>query len=348
MSGPRSVSRSSTEFWRKIQEQIEHLRERASDVAEIKPYEIPPDTRNEAVIFLKPELVSDKNVKLESVLKLVQKTLSQHAVEVVAAAVQSGTYLASHNIIPRHYGAINKVSREGRNALTPTADRKLKSAFSEQLKAGAEVLGGHQFINKHPYFTATALSVLWDVKGAQSVKLAPGVYAVDFQVLEHRVIILNGFHPFQIEYYTAPRKAILAMIVRSRTPWSILRNNLIGSTDPSAADAGSIRNELLKNKRKWKIRDINKSLNGVHMSAGPVEGFFEIRRFFQSIADVEECSNFFCAYRQAGLDETKLDTLSANPTLGVGKKQIPLFDATEEMEMSEAISLLKRKLKQLS
>lgn len=42
---------------------------------------------------------------------------------------------------------------------------------------------------------------------------------------------------------------------------------------------GSIRAELLKNKEKSGMVAVNIASNGVHMSAGPLEGLVELQRF---------------------------------------------------------------------
>jgi hypothetical protein len=345
VSIPATDRRGTADTWSNFLNAIEQARSRGTDLSVVVPYECHPDDRNEATLFLKPELTSDKNADLAAVLDLLQKSLAKYKVDVQGAAVLSGPFLASHNIMPRHYGAINKASREGLNSLNPQAQKKLQSTFAEALAAGAEVLGGHQFLNKYPYFTPKSLSVLWDCKSATSVKLAPGAYAADFRVLDRRVVIVNGFNPYQIEYYTEAGKAIFVLVVRSATPWSTLRSDLIGATDPAQAAKGSIRQKLLANKKKWGLRNVDRSLNGVHLSAGPIEGYFEIRRFFQSIGDVEGCANFLRAYNAAGLDEAKLDSLSSNPLVGDGKNKMPLFDATEEMDMDDAIAFLSKRRK---
>lgn len=45
---------------------------------------------------------------------------------------------------------------------------------------------------------------------------------------------------------------------------------------------GSIRAELLKNKEATGMIDVNMSSNGVHMSAGPLEGLVELQRFMST------------------------------------------------------------------
>lgn len=319
---------------------IESARGGAVESKLLVPYLNPPDGRNEAVFFLKPELTSDPAIDLDAVLRLVEERLGNFSVEVVGAAVLSGQYLEKHNVMARHYGAINKVSREGRAALPPAAIEKLKTDFGRQLSEGAEVLGGHQFLGRFPFFTPEALSVLWDNKNSGSVKLSSGVYAIDYVVLDKKAIVLNGFHPFQLRYFTAPGKSIALFVVRSKSPWKVLRNDLIGLTDPIQAASNSIRKQLLEHREAWKLGEINKGLNGVHLSAGPVEGYLEIVRFFGGLADVGKCANLPNAGKGMGISTEQLASLESNPMIKSGGTTRPLFDATEEMDMKDALELL--------
>jgi hypothetical protein len=329
------------DIWCEIEEALESVRAAESGASVFIPYEVKPDARNEAAFFFKPELTSDSNVDLQAVTELVRRTFEKHDAEIVAGVAMSGPFLSSHNIIADHYGTINNVSREGIDGLAPPARSRLQEVFADMIAQGAEIWGGHQFLNRFPFFTSEALAVLWQAKDAISVKLSPGAYAIDYRVLDRKVVLLNGFHPHQLTYYTARGKAIIVLIIRSSTAWRVLRNGLIGATDPNEAAPGSIRRQLLENQNAFHIQEISKGLNGAHLSAGPVEGFFEIQRFFESVANVEGHANFLHAYSGAGLDEGKLAALAANPLLGPVTNHRPLFDATEDMEMSDAISFLK-------
>jgi len=130
---------------------------------------------------------------------------------------------------------------------------------------------------------------------------------------------------------------------RSKTSWSDLRNKLCGATDPSAAEAGSIRNELLVHKEKTGMVDVNKGSNGVHMSAGPLEGMVELQRFFSSADKKLPFTSlaFGSALAAQGLTEEQIEKLATNPDVTYEGKNISAFDVTEEKDAAESAALLK-------
>ena len=328
------------DIWKQLQDAIKNSRDGKSNFSMIQPYESPPDARNEAVFFFKPELTSDSNIDLPTVIEAIHNSFAKYAVEIVAAEVLSGEYLEKHNIMARHYGTINKISREGEKGLTPDGRAKLQEVFGKSIAEGATVLGGHQFLEEIRSFEPKSLSDLWDQKNATSVKLSPGVYAIEYSLLGRRIVVLNGFHPHQLAFYTAPGRSIAVLIVRSPTGWKTLRNDLVGATDPNQAVAGSVRRYLLENRRALRIEAVNKGLNGVHLSAGPIEAYFEIDRFFGSVASVPNHANLLLAFKRAGLAQSALKSLADNPAGIIGGDAKPVFDATEELDMGAAVGLI--------
>ena len=80
-----------------------------------------PDKRNHFVLFMKPELLAVREgAKLGPILDLISASLRRHGVETGAIRVLNGPYLARHKIMEEHYGVINRASRLGRSALSPT------------------------------------------------------------------------------------------------------------------------------------------------------------------------------------------------------------------------------------
>ena len=55
---------------------------------------------------------------------------------------------------------------------------------------------------------------------------------------------------------------------------------MIGTTDPSKAAADSIRGTLFADPAAFGLATVSSNFNGVHMSAGPLEGLVELVRFF--------------------------------------------------------------------
>lgn len=312
-----------------------------SDSVDLVEYSVLPDGRNEAVFFLKPELAVPGQVNFDALAKLIEGCFANFRVEIVAAKVMGGKYLQDNDIMARHYGAINLVSRLGLQALTSAAREELARCFPSEGSQEFTVLGGHQVLDwADGRIDAEGLESLWE-KTAGQKRLAPGVYANRFSLFDQELIILNGFHPQQLDYFISVGKSIVVMVIRSESPWRVLRSQLIGATDPNKAEQGSIRKLLLENVGALGLTSISKGKNGVHLSAGPLEAFFEIERFFGSTAELWAHSNLAAAAAGAGLSNDTLQGLSTNPSGLFGKGEQSAFDATEELNMQDVIDLMK-------
>lgn len=299
----------------------------------------PPDGRSEAVLFIKPEVVTAGSSAISGFVDLVDSKLAEFGVEVVAVGTLGWKYLDHYNLIGEHYGVINQISTEGVRALTEESQSLLRAAFPEATR----VLGGHQFLAEFPEFTPATLSVLWDNLNSHSKRIAPGCYAMSVQVLSEHVVILNGFNPYQLLHFTAPGRAIIVAIVRTDASWQALREELIGATDPTLAAAGSLRAELLRRAAEFGIPVVNKGLNGIHLSAGPLEGMVEVIRF-ASRPDRGEATpilstNFGTAIA-AVMSEEAARALASNPKVSVEGRSMSAFDATEGLSPPDAIRIL--------
>ncbi len=307
----------------------------------IHPY-VPPtrDDRHQFVLFLKPEVTAlEKGVDIEGVLALVLEALERFEVSVHASRALPAGYLSAHAVMSAHYGVIHAISREGEAALTETARARLHSEFAEDLREGARILGGHQFLAECPEFSPLSLSVLSDLVG--TTKLGGGSYCLRARICGRPFLLLNPFHPWQLVPYTTPGHAILVLECRSTASWRDLRGRLTGSTDPLKAAPGSLRAELLSRKEALGLPEVNQGNNGVHLSAGPLEGMVELRRFFSdpeggSVLRWED-TTFGRALLTAGLDPERL---SGNPGVPRGQSLVSAFDLTEEQDASAAIGML--------
>ncbi|MBU0679076.1 MAG: nucleoside-diphosphate kinase [Verrucomicrobia bacterium] len=312
----------------------------------IRPYSGGFDTASQHfVLFLKPEVTAlHLNVDVEAVLKLVTDELTRWEVQTAGVRVLSAAYLREHQIMNNHYGVINSISLNGRKAITAAADNKLVELFRIQLEQGAEVLGGHQFLERFPDFTPFGLSILSDNVGTK--KLGGGTYALPVSMNGAFFIVLNPFHPYQLEPYTTDGRAIVVFECASDRPWSELRRNLAGATDPSEAAEGSIRQKFLDAKEALNLADVSQGANGIHLSAGPLEGMVEIQRFFTDhesgkvLGYADTCFGRLLESDAPGLDLPR--TFSANPGVSADGDQQSAFDLTEEMDAVVAASLLSR------
>lgn len=310
----------------------------------VVPYEPPrDDTAHQFVLFLKPEATAvHDGVDLQAILKMILERLSSFESTVHAIRILPASYLKRHDIMARHYGVINRISRLGEEALTDAAREKLHAEFADDLANGARVLGGHQFLEVQSDFSPLALSTLNDNVG--TTKLGGGSYCMRLNVLGQVYLLLNPFHAYQLVPFTTGERAIVVMECRSNRDWSVLREELAGTTNPAKAAPGSIRAELLARKDEFGLKDVHQGLNGVHLSAGPLEGMVEIQRFFsdhETDYTVEwRDTRFGQQLKAAGQTPDQIADLAENPSLNVEGEDISAFDLTEEVNAVESVRRL--------
>lgn len=187
---------------------------------------------NEYCLFLKPEL-TELGGRLPPVLSLISEILEKNHQEVVAASAIASDYLKRHSLMEQHYGVIKDISRRGVPALSSSARQRLEELFGAELGKDLIALGGHQFLERYPFFTSDVLAVLYE--NLQNIKLAPGSHCVRATVRGQACLIFNGFHPEQIDRYTRSGSTIASFVIRSTMPWIDIRNVLTGATNPAKA-----------------------------------------------------------------------------------------------------------------
>lgn len=290
---------------------------------------------NEFVIFSKPELGRLSAEDTDKVWDLFASALGSYGVRVHHTRILTGAELESTGVMAEHYGVINSISRLGRPALTEAAEQALVEQYSDELEAGALVLGGHQFLADYPGFEPYSLGVLF--ANLPVGRLGPGTYAGVVTVDGQPVVILNGFHPRQLSFFTAEDTVCAFLHCSSDTAWESLRNDLIGTTDPAKADAGSIRGTLFGDPGGFGLATVSSNFNGVHMSAGPLEGLVELARFFGgSLGDY----SFTAELTATGVSADGVSELAENPTLEARGERGSAFDLTEGVDAEPAAALL--------
>jgi len=230
------------------------------------------------LFFFKPEFTSEANVNFSEIVQLVLDNFSANQITIGAVAVLSGDYLKDQDIMVKHYGVIADISKNGEAVISEASKTALKEKFHDQLHAGAPVLGGHQFLEKISEINPFSLSTLNDNLG--TTRLGSGTYAMSVKVSGKPYIVLNPFHAYQLVPYTTSGHCIVLFEILSNQTWKYMRNDICGLTDPSAAASGSLRKQLLDKKSHYGLIAVDKSSNGIHMSASPLEAMVELQRFF--------------------------------------------------------------------
>ena len=296
----------------------------------------PEPAGGEFVIFSKPELGRLSSADLAAVWDLFAGSFAAYDVTVHRIKIMTGPKLDQAGVMQQHYGVINQISRLGRPALTEAAEKAL-SALLADAPEDAVVLGGHQFLDRYSEVSPFALAMLFS--NASVSRLGPGTYAAPVRIDGATVVILNGFHPRQLSFFTAEDAACAFLHGSSPTDWEVLRSELIGATDPSQATARSIRGTLYADPASFGLTSVNSNFNGVHMSAGPLEGLGELDRFFGEVQPLIDWS-FARTLAAAGASTDAVTGFLENPVIETDGDRGTAFDLTEGVNPEPAAKLL--------
>jgi hypothetical protein len=303
---------------------------------------LPSKVRHEFLFFIKPEItLGDNQINHESILDLMFRKLKEFSFEIHDIRLLGASYLEKFNIISQHYGVINSISRNATGNLTPEGTGRFREYFGIMPK-DAIVLGGIEFLEKYKHYDPFSLDELW--QKSKAVKLAGGTYCALVTEGPDQIYLMNGFHPKQLVHFTEKGRSIVTFNLGSDIDWALARNHFIGKTNPSDAAQGSLRRELLENKSKFGLDEVNSSKNGFHLSAGPVEGLVELMRYCSdySSGNMRTHDDFgFGRKLNASFSPMQVTKICANSYVNYNGNRISTFDLTEEKNADDALILLK-------
>ena len=215
----------------------------------------------------------------------------------------------------------------------------------------------------------TTLERMW--RGGVQVKLAPGTYVsrLDLAEGEKPLFTVNGFYPAMRQAFVEPEAEVRYMVCEwdeGELSWRAFRQEVIGATNPAQAVAGSARAlarsrshahnttahldltrlrptlagaELLA---RWQELGLSSAptqgLNGVHASAGPLEGLKERCVWAGATIDTDA---FGIRLLAGGLERSTLDAwLDGNPVVTLGGETDKVFDLTEELGAGAVLEMV--------
>ncbi|MBN1582216.1 MAG: hypothetical protein JXA89_16040 [Anaerolineae bacterium] len=294
------------------------------------------------MLFIKPEIFTiEKQERIDQAIDLVFEKLQEFGVYAGGVAIINGRVLEQLEIMNRHYGFINQLSRQASSILGADDRQRIAAALGIESIDQYIILGGHEYLAQYPDENDLDLDELWFTK--KSVKLRSGFYIQSYDKNGQNLILVNGFHPLQLSHYTNPKHRIVVILLHSNTDWAILRNQMIGATFPEKAVPQSIRGTLYAQPEKFGLDSVSIANNGVHLSAGPFEALFEIVNFGRALdLDPREQKPLILQKMlEAGSSiEKALGTLD-NPILKIEPKAIDLYTATEDINTAQAVALWK-------
>jgi nucleoside diphosphate kinase len=301
-----------------------------------------PVGKNEFLLFIKPEIFL-AGVQTQAVVQMMLDKIAKFGLTIHNAKVLSAKYLEDHNIIAQHYGVINKIASDAKNNVSQAGKDKFKELYTIDFNT-APVMGGIEFLKAYPEFTPYTLDILWQAK--TSKKLAGGTYVSDIKMDDATIYLINGFHPRQIHHFTQTGRCIVVMTVSGDTSWVKARDEMIGNTFPDKAMDGSIRRALLDNMKQYGMAEVGIAANGIHLSAGPVEGLIELTRYNSNYADKSKVLSFenfaFGQKLKTTLSPEQVNKVLSNVNVTMDGKTVSVFDMTETVDSDQALEMLKK------
>src|SRR5438093_8936094 len=91
-----------------------------SDQRVLQEFRFGGDRLNELLFFFKPEcFLVDSAAHVQKTVAMARQKIAQFGAEVTGALWLRGPYLRHHGVMDRHYGYINRLSRQASTLLTP-------------------------------------------------------------------------------------------------------------------------------------------------------------------------------------------------------------------------------------
>ncbi len=309
-----------------------------SNFVQIENFNFRKEYENELLLFFKPEVFFPAHEYSEKIIEMTINKLSGYKVVTSGMAMLSGDFIKKHEIMDRHYGFINKLSKQAGKIVTDEEKEKIKTTLDIHNINEYKILGGHEFLSEFKNETLDSLGKIWFSKPC--AKIRSGFYGLTSEVNNQKIILINGFHPAQLDHFQKSTHKIVIVLVHTNTDWKILKNNLAGNTFPEKAGRDSIRGEIFANKDYYGAETVSANFNFVHLSAGPFEALFEINNFLSCIpATSFKLSETLVgtALQKNKNDDSIIQTCLSNPVIEYDNKPTDLFSFTEEQNTTEAI-----------
>jgi nucleoside diphosphate kinase len=291
---------------------------------------------NRAVVLIKPHAVNDRTAEF------VRQRLEQHGIAITRQGLLTGHDIAKDRLCDRHYATIARYATQwNADQVILTDERamafeaKFGVPWSEAVRQG-KVLNAAQ-AREALEASPEELQVTCDT--STKIKLAPGLYVARFEAAD--LFVLNGFYLANRAKFTREEARVRWFTVEwdeAALTWADFRAKVIGPTNPTEAPVESIRGAILARWQELGLASVpTVSDNGVHASAGPLEGIAE-RGVWMGMALEEDPTA--TAALAAGVSASALRAALDNPVVTLDGKTQPLFDTLEDRQTSDVIPLL--------
>lgn len=141
----------------------------------IKDFQFDNSIENELLFFFKPEcFLAGHEESTKAIFKLAMTKFQEFNVSVSGILLLRGNRLGDLEIMDKHYGYINLLSRKASMNVSKEDMNSIWQNLGIDKSEDIKILGGHEFLKEYPQFDEQSLDELWASK--KSLKLKSGFY----------------------------------------------------------------------------------------------------------------------------------------------------------------------------
>lgn len=301
----------------------------------LSDFKLKTDKKNQLLAFFKPEVfLNKKPEQIEKIMKLVFEKLEKYEVTVDGTALFPGSAVGKFQIMDRHYGVINTLSKNASKILSKD-EKELVFKTLGIKNQNTKILGGHEA------FEIAGVKNTYDFDNywleTKSEKVKSGFYVRTMKINGEETVVVDGFHPHQLAHYTETDRHLGVMLVTSNTPWAKLRDEMLGNTFPEKALPDSIRGAIFEKSNDFGFKKVGIENNIMHLSAGPTEALFEIDNFLHAPFAIDFLKE------EAKLAERLLSAGVSPENVQKVLTDKDLHNELEHKDTDEAVDIIKKK-----
>lgn len=303
----------------------------------LSDFKLKTDKKNQLLAFFKPEVfLNKKPEQIEKIMKLVFEKLEKYEVSVDGTALFPGSVIKKYEIMDRHYGVINTLSKNASKILSNDEKELVFQTLGIKDK-NTKILGGHEAYAIAGIHQTIDFDNYW--LEAKSSRIRGGFYVRTMKINNEEIVVVDGFHPHQLAHYTEADRHLGVMLVSSNTSWSKLRDEMLGVSFPQDAHEDSIRGILHNKAKEYGFEKVMIENNIMHLSAGPTEALFEIDNFLKAPFAIDFLKS------EAKLAESLLFAGVTPENIKKILTDKELHNELEHKDTDEAVEIIKKKFK---
>ncbi|GAB2640162.1 hypothetical protein [Nocardia goodfellowii] len=291
------------------------------------------------VALVKPEVMQIGSAA--DAMAEVARVLGEADVTALRYALIPAREYGELGFLMQHYPRLHRIAVDGARGLCTYAHREFTSLLDQSeadIAVGAFQAGAYELA-----LTAEMLEARCRQAGIH--KLGSGSYASVVDLNGCPVVVLNGFVPALASSYGSDRTSLVGLVeCHSYREIADLRAHVLGALNPSAAPPTSLRGALGRLVDRQYGITLSEGRNGVHLSAGHLEGMFQVWRYFAAADGLGlECTVLGRALANRRIRMAAVAEMAADHNFSEGSgRNVSPHGATENLNREAVIDCVVR------